>query len=192
MIYRSEKNEKQPPSTTENRAVEYEKLNPVELEKTLNTMVILVDSREHQTKEAIKRWESFGVPYERSCLKSGDYSAKFTLPDGSVFDMRDKVVIERKMSLTEICGNFCQNRDRFIREFERLKEADTKCYIVIEGANWEKAYNGAYRSQMNPKSLIASLTAWMARYNAHIIFCRPETTPKFIREILYREAKELL
>lgn len=36
------------------------------------------------------------------------------------------------------------------------------------------------------------LTAWMARYNAHIIFCRAETFPKLCREILYREAKEIL
>lgn len=169
-----------------------EKLNPVELQHTLDTMVVLVDTREHQTKEAEKRWNAFGVPYERCCLKSGDYSAKFTLPDGSVFDMRDKVVVERKMNLSEICGNFCQNRKRFVNEFERLKESNTKCYIVIENASWEKAYMGAYGSQMAPNALIASLTAWMARYNAQIVFCRPETTPKFIKEILYREAKEIL
>ena len=34
--------------------------------------------------------------------------------------------------------------------------------------------------------------AWMARYNAHIIFCKAETFPKLCREILYREAKEIL
>lgn len=167
-------------------------MTPFELEKTLETMQIVVDSREHATDEAKKRWESFGVPYVIEPLKSGDYSAKFTLPNGDDFDMRDKCVIERKMSLTEICGNFCQNRDRFIREFERIKKAGAKVYIVIEGGSWESVYNGKYRSQMHPNALIANLTAWMARYNAHIVFCKVETFSKLAKEILYREAKEIL
>ena len=167
-------------------------MNTVERENTLKTMQILVDTREHPTAEAIRRWEMFGVPYKRIALKSGDYSALFTLPDNTILDLSNMVVFERKMSLTEICGNFCQNRERFKKEFERMKEAGTKCYILIEGATWEDVYNGNYRSKMNPKSLLASLTAWSARYNANILFCKPQTTPKLIREILYREAKEIL
>ena len=96
------------------------------------------------------------------------------------------------MSIEEICGNFCQNRARFIREFERIKEAGAKAYIVVEGASWEAIYNHRHHSKMSTQALAASLTAWMARYNAHIIFCRSETFPKLCREILYREAKEIL
>lgn len=153
-------------------------------------MVLLVDSREHPTKEAKKRWDAFGTPYRIQALKSGDYTAEFTLPNGEVVSLESVALIERKLGLTEICGNFCQNRKRFIREFERIKTAGAKVYILIENGTWEKAYSGQYRSQMQPQALIASLTAWMARYNAHVLFCKPETTPKLIREILYREAKE--
>ena len=168
-------------------------MTPFELQKTLDSMVLLVDSREHPTAEAKKRWESFGVPYRIQALKSGDYTAEFTLPNGETFSLENHAVVERKMSIGEICGNFCQNRARFIREFERIKEAGAKAYIVIEGgASWEAIYNHRYRSQMSPQALVASLTAWMARYNAHIIFCRAETFPKLCREILYREAKEIL
>ena len=167
-------------------------MNPAEIEKTLKTMVILVDSREHPTAEAKKRWERFGVPYERACLKSGDYSAKFILPDESEFNMQNICVVERKMSLGEICNNFCQGRDRFTREFERLRDAHTKAYLLIEGATWENIYAGKYRSKMTPQSLLSSMTAWMARYNVTPVFCKAETTPKLIRELLYREAKEYL
>ena len=167
-------------------------MNNFDLQNTLETMVMVVDSREHPTKEAKKRWESFGVPYEIEPLKSGDYTAKFTLPNGETFDMRNKAVIERKLGLTEICGNFGQNRDRFIREFERIKESGAKVYVVIENGSWENVYTGKYRSKMHPNALLANLTAWMARYNAHIIFCKAETFPKLAREILYREAKEKL
>ena len=155
-------------------------------------MTCVIDSREKPTSEAKKRWESFGVPYRIQALKSGDYTAEFTLPNGETFSLENHAVVERKMSIGELCGNFCQNRARFIREFERIKEAGAKAYIVVEGASWEAIYNHRYHSQMSPQALVASLTAWMARYNAHIIFCRAETFSKLCREILYREAKEIL
>ena len=168
-------------------------MTPFELQKTLDSMVLLVDSREHPTAEAKKRWESFGVPYRIQGLRSGDYTAEFLLLNGDTFSLENHAVVERKMSIGEICGNFCQNRSRFIREFERIKEAGAKAYIIVEGgASWEAIYNHRYRSQMSPQALVASLTAWMARYNAHIIFCKAETFPKLCREILYREAKEIL
>lgn len=167
-------------------------MNNFDLEKTLSTMTIICDSREHATAEAKKRWESFGVPYRIQGLRSGDYTAEFVLPNGETFSLENYAVLERKMSVDELCGNFCQNRARFIREFERIKEAGAKAYIVVEGASWEAIYNHRYHSQMSPQALVASLTAWMARYNAHIIFCRAETFPKLCREILYREAKEIL
>ena len=167
-------------------------MNNFDLEKTLSTMVCVIDSREKPTQEAKKRWESFGVPYRIQALKSGDYTAEFLLLNGETFSLEDICVIERKMSIGEICGNFCQNRARFIREFDRIKEAGAKAYIVIEGASWEAIYNHRYNSKMSPQALVASLTAWMARYNAHIIFCKAEISGRIIKEILYREGKELL
>ena len=168
-------------------------MNKFDVKETLSTMTIVVDSREKMTSKAQQRLEAFGVPYRIQALKSGDYTAEFTLPNGEMFSLENHVAIERKMSLGELCGNFCQHRARFIREFERIKEAGAKAYVVVEGgANWEAIYNHRYHSKMAPQALVASLTAWMARYNAHIIFCRSETFPKLCREILYREAKEIL
>ena len=167
-------------------------MNNFDLEKTLSTMTIICDSREKPTADAKKRWESFGVPYRIQALKSGDYTSEFVLPSGKVFSLENICVIERKMSVDEICGNFCQNRARFIREFERIKEAGAKAYVIVEGASWEAIYNHRYLSKMSPQALVASLTAWMVRYNAHIIFCKADTFPKLCREILYREAKEIL
>lgn len=165
-------------------------MTPIELQKTLSTMTIIVDSREHETLEAVKRWAAFGVPWERAKLDSGDYSAVFVLTDNQKW--RVPCCVERKMSLSEICTNFCQNRQRFVNEFKRLKQSGERVYLLVESASWEKAYAGRYRSKMRPQALVASLTAWMARYDAHIVFCQPETTPKLIHDILYREAKERL
>ena len=74
-------------------------MTPFELQKTLDSMVLLVDSREHATTEAKKRWESFGVPYRIQGLRSGDYTAEFLLPNGETFSLENICLIERKMSI---------------------------------------------------------------------------------------------
>ena len=155
-------------------------------------MKICVDSREQATEQSKRRYADFGVPWERGKLDFGDYSAVFTLPDGTEFSLKDKAVVERKMSLTECCGCFTHDRERFTREFERAKAVNAKIYLLIENASWELAYNGKYRSQMKPQALIASVLAWLARYDCQIIMCKAETSGRLIHDILYREGKERL
>ena len=96
------------------------------------------------------------------------------------------------MDLGELCMCFGKARPRFEREFERAREAGTKVYLLVEGGNWEKVYNGKYNSLMRPKSLVASIDAFRARYGMQLDFCKPETTGRLIRDILYRELKEYL
>lgn len=163
-----------------------------EVKRALASMVILVDTREQDTPRLRKRLRAMDCPIERHKLEFGDYSARCTLPDGRELDLSDICAVERKMSLDEICACYCDGRPRFTREFERAKKAGAKVYLLIEGASWEKAYAGFYRSRMNPDSLVASLTAWLTRYNCPILFCEPETSGRLIRDLLYRELKERL
>lgn len=167
-------------------------MHPVEIKQALDSMVILCDTREQETPALLRRMRDTGRPWERACLTSGDYSARFLLPDGKIFSMADTVAIERKMSVDEICGNFTRGRDRFKREFERMKEKGGKLYILVEGASWENISAGKYRSRLSPASLTASICAWSARYGTQFIFCKPETTGQMIERILYYEAKERL
>lgn len=156
----------------------------------LSHITILVDTREQDTPQARKRLESMYFPYERKKLDFGDYSAKCLLPDNTEIDFSDKFAIERKMSIDELANCFCSGRKRFTKEFERAKQANSKLYLLVENATWENIYNGCYRSQMNQKALIASIFAWLARYNCQIITCKSETSSKLISDILYREIKE--
>jgi len=167
-------------------------MHPIDIESALRSMTVLVDTREQDTEQARKRYERFGVPWTRSKLDYGDYSACFDLPDGMQYDLRNLVVVERKMSLDELCGCYTHDRARFEREFERAREAGARVYLLIENASWEMAYNGKYRSRMNPQALIASMLAWMARYDCIILMCKAETSGRLIHDILYREAKERL
>lgn len=158
----------------------------------MKTMRIYVDTREQDTERAQRRYRQFGVPYERHKLDFGDYSAAFTLSDGTVFSLETVAVIERKLGYAELCACYTHERARFTREFERAKEAGAKTYLLLEDSTWEAAYNGAYRSKMLPQSLVASMLAWLARYNCQLIMCKAETSGKLIHDILYREGREAL
>lgn len=163
-----------------------------EIDKCLESMVLLVDTREQPTERLKERLEAAGLSYERAKLDVGDYSCKCTLPDGEVLDFSARAVIERKMNLDELCMCFGRERRRFEREFERARAAGTRVYLLVEGDNWEKAYNGKYRSLLTPQALIASIDAFRARYGMQLDFCKPETSGRLIRDILYRELKEYL
>lgn len=162
-------------------------MHPIEIANQLDSMVCLVDTREKPTARAKKRLAAIGFPIERVALNFGDYSARC-----GAIDLSCMVAIERKMDLDELAHCYCQDRPRFEREFLRAKDADAKVYLLIENASWEKAYSGLYRSKMRPESLVASITAWLARYRCQLIFCREETSGKLIHDILYREMKEAL
>lgn len=163
-----------------------------EIDRCMESMVLLVDTREQPTKRLKDRLEATGLPYERQKLDVGDYSCKCTLPGGEDLNLSARVVIERKMNLDELCMCFGKERPRFEREFERAAEVGTKIYLLVEGDNWEKAYNGKYRSLLKPQALVASIDAFRARYGMQLDFCKPETTGKLIRDILCRELKEYL
>lgn len=163
-----------------------------EIAQILKSMVIIVDDREKDTPLLHQRLSSFPCAYMRKRLDFGDYTAEVTLPNGEKFSLADKVVVERKMALDEICGNFTTNRVRFAKEFDRAAAAGAKTYILIENGSWEKIHRGAYRSKMTPASLLGSLTTWLARYNCQIIFCEPDTTSWLIHAFLLHEMREAL
>ena len=164
-------------------------MNQIEVRDAVKTLILLIDTREQDTAKLRSRIEQAGLPYRRQKIDAGDYGAAVTV-NGEELIL--PVAVERKMSLDELANCFCGGRARFIREFERAEVAGTKMYLLVEGASWEKAYAGQYRSRMSPASMVASLLTWSARYNCRIIFCKAETTGKIIAEILQREAIEWL
>lgn len=167
-------------------------MTPFEVSEALEHLTLLVDTREQDTLSFRRRVKEVGLPWERCKLDFGDYSMRVELEGGQEVDFSPAVAIERKMSLDELCQCYGRGRKRFQREFLRAKKAGAKLYLLIENGSWEKALSGEYRSRMQPQALTASLTAWLARYDCQVIFCQSKTTPRLIREIVYREAKERL
>lgn len=163
-----------------------------EVEEALRTMTVLVDSREQDTQRSRTRYAQFECPWERATIQTGDYSAKFQLPDGSWYDMSNDICVERKYDLSELCMCFGSERKRFIKEFERAKENNIRLWLLLENSTFKKAYAGQYRSQYKPKSLIASILAFQARYNCRIVMCDESVSGRLIRDILYYEGREIL
>ena len=158
-----------------------------ELTAKLQDLKIIADSREQVNQHLTAYWDKKNVPYFTRKLDVGDYSAQI----GDLTLERD-IAVERKRNIDEICGNLSQDRDRFEREFLRAKAKGTKVFLIIENSTWSDIYLHNYRSQLSPKSLMASLMSWQIRFNITVIFCEPENTPRLIHQILYYAAREQL
>ena len=105
-------------------------------------------------------------------LKTGDYSL-----DG----FEDRITIERK-SLSDLYGSVGMGRDRFEREIARM--VDMYFAAVVIEADWKTIIqNPPVRSKMSPKSVLATICAWMQRYRVHWIAC---PNRMFAEKITYR------
>ena len=166
--------------------------NHFEIDRMLRSMVILYDTREHETQALRDRLAGFSCPAERRKLDYGDYSVQYTDLGGNIVPLDHVMSVERKMSLDELCACYTSGRERFRREFERARLDGAKIHMIVENATYEKMFGGNYRSRLNPNALTASHLAWAERYRIQLHFCRPETTGKLIYKILYYGLKVYL
>lgn len=160
----------------------------------LKSMIILVDTREQQNSHIKAFLDKKKVKYKSKKLDFGDYS--FYLPADEELDIRrdvyfDKeIVIERKGSLSELAGNLTKDRERFEKELIRKKEA--KLHLMIENGSWLNINSGLYRSEYKPASFLATLYAYMARFNVSVDFINQELSGQFIYSTFYYYLREKL
>ncbi len=167
---------------------------------------MVIDSREKVFNHITSEWDKNKIEYhvfkKEDSMKVGDYSIAIQTNTGEVIDFRDKIVIERKANLAELCGNFTDKKDsnnktRFIRELERAKKNNIKLLLLIEDEKgYNNALNGYFRedkvSRMNSNSFIAMLFAYKARYDYEIIFIDKKNSASYIYNYLYYYAREYL
>ena len=163
-----------------------------EIDRMLDSMTVLVDTREQDTPALRARLNGLGSPFKRCKLDYGDYSAEITKPDGTVISAAKKIAVERKMSLDELCSCFTKERSRFEREFIRAKNDGARMHLLIENASIDKAMDHEYGSKMDPKSLTSSIDAWSERYDIKVGFCQRRHTGERIGSILRYGIKVLL
>ena len=164
-------------------------------------MQVQVDTREHKNEwvRIQKQFDALRVQYFRSKLYVGDYQSLDN----------PRLVIDRKKDLNELCGNVCQQHDRFKAELIRAMQQNIKIVILVEHGEdvksledvyfWEnprkheviwKTVNGkrvkTVRSAkaIDGMQLYKSLCTIRDRYNVDFEFCTKEDTGKRIVEIL--------
>lgn len=117
---------------------------------------ILVDTREQA--ELSPHFDGHVVSYEKATLPTGDYSLK---------GATHLLSIERKSlaDLTQCCG---KDRERFMDQMARL-EAYRHKFLIIERLE-EEIWAQAYRSQIKPQSVIATLNAIMVKHGVCVVF----------------------
>lgn len=164
------------------------KYTETELKKILKSIVILIDTREHDGKnDHILQWfDENKIKYEKCKLPFGDYSCYLPKSDefGIIKDtyFMESISIERKANIDEIINNFANERDRIEDEFLRHKG---KMILIIEDGNYGDIRSGNYRSKYNPKSAIGTLHSMIDRYGLSLIFLNKEDTGCFIYCSLY-------
>lgn len=164
-------------------------------------MNIQVDSREHKSEwdRISKQFDALGVQYFRSKLYVGDYQSLDN----------PRLVIDRKKDLQELCGNVCQQHERFKAELVRAIQSGIKIIILCEHGEdiktmedvyfWQnprkhrviwKTVNGqrvkkvASDKAIDGNQLYKSLCTIRDRYNVDFVFCTKEETGQKIVEIL--------
>ena len=87
-------------------------------------MTINVDTREHAKEwdRIQKQFDELGVKYFRSKLYVGDYMSL----DNA------RLVVDRKKDLQELCGNVCQQHERFKKELIRAIDAGIQIVFLVE------------------------------------------------------------
>ena len=140
--------------------------------------IILIDSREkkgHRYK--FNRTDTCGGS-EVCKLEFGDYVLKYH---------PNLIVIERKKSIDELCGNLGKNRDRFERELQRMVDAGCKFkYIIVE--DYYSSINKPRFSKMHPKAIFSSMIALELKYGIHFIMAGSRTNAKKITKALLLKA----
>ena len=94
----------------------------------------------HDMYRGIKSKYSNPVAYYKQDkgLKTGDFTICAQLPNGEQINFKDKVVIERKQGLNELCSNLFDKAskdenvlNRFERELKRGYEQGIKMYLLV-------------------------------------------------------------
>ena len=136
-------------------------------------------------------------------LKVGDYTIAVKTPTGEVINFKDKIAIERKADLNELCCNLFDKKDeegltRFERELKRGYEQGIKIHLLVETDNMvdkilsSKHFRYDKASKVNPKSFQMMLLSLCNRYNVTVWYTDKKNSARLIHDLLYVYSREYL
>ena len=137
------------------------KFSNEQIKQIIDTIVIVVDSREKKNQHITSMFDKYAINWERRNLNSADYSAYVPINEElgilEEINLEDELCVERKKNCDEIIQNLTKHRDRFYREFER---SGAKIPILIEDS-FKNAVKGYYRSDIPPKTFLGALFSFV-------------------------------
>jgi len=149
--------------------------------------------------------EPIGYYVQEKGLKVGDYTIAVQLPNKDIINFKDKIVIERKQDLNELCCNLFDTKSkneegltRFERELKRAYEQGIKIHLVVEISDMHskilssKHFRYDKASKVAPASFYAMLHSLASRYNVSIWYTDKSNSARLIHDILFYGAREYL
>lgn len=152
--------------------IERFKYTEAEQKELLNSMVILVDTREKKNSHITDYFDEHKIKYERKALSCGDYSfyieanEALSIPRPIYFDKA--IFVERKANLEELSNNLTTGRARFEEEF--ATSTASKKYLLIENAQYSDIIEGNYDSKYNSKGYLGSLHSFNHKFDLELFF----------------------
>lgn len=154
-------------------------------------MTIQIDTRE-------KKWELARIQHQLTTLGVKTIVSKLYVGDYQSWD-NPRLVIDRKKNLLELCGNVCQQHERFRNELVRAQEAGIKLIILCEEDGiqrledvyfWENPRLEKSPKATTGKALYRSMVTMRDRYGVRFEFCKKEDTGRRIMELLNNGKEE--
>lgn len=149
-------------------------------------MTIQIDSREH-------KWEMARIQRQLTAAGCKTIVSKLYVGDYMSLD-NPRLVIDRKKDLLELCGNVCQQHERFRAELVRAMEAEIQLIILCEHGDdiqtledvyfWDNPRRKDHPKATSGESLYKSLTTIRDKYNVRFVFCNKSNTGRMIMELL--------
>lgn len=143
-------------------------------------MVIICDTREKRNQEVLNHFDAVGQPYRRDTVYAGDYMA----------EGNERVVVELKGGLLELCGNLKSTKGhaRFVAEIERVKQRNGRMVVLIREEKFKHIAGVKYWKSKSTKvtgeSLMKTMYTIASRYKIWFEFCTRNEAGKRIIEIL--------
>lgn len=146
-----------------------------EMKKILDSLVVIVDSREQNNQHILDFFNKKKISYKVIKNDFGDYTAM--IPGGTIgqftqdiyFD-RD-IAIERKNSIDELAGNLKDDAARLKKELAHMNMNQIKYFFFVEDKDYHiNLRNGNFRSQYDPFTLMQRIKKGIeAEYNTVIV-----------------------
>lgn len=142
--------------------------------------MIICDTREKKNAHILQYFDQHGIEYAIRKLDTGDYMST----------SRDRLTIDRKQDLSEICGNLCSpDKSRFWREVRRAKAERVKMIVLIEQGGAFKTlkdvpqWRGKY-TKVTGYQLYNEMCRCSIAYGVEFLFCDKRSTGRRIAELL--------